>query len=73
LISAAIAFSFSVARDQHVGWPKRPGANASGGVPTIIRISEQRWWVRRKSAFAHPAAEETSIFLSLGSGWYRRA
>src|SRR6266403_932095 len=23
---------------QRVGWAKRPGANASGGVPTIIRI-----------------------------------
>jgi HAD superfamily hydrolase (TIGR01509 family) len=41
---------------QCVGWAKRPGATASGGVPTTRHkdIRFKKWWARRRCAFAHP-------------------
>ena len=34
---------------QSVGWAKR-------SVPTIATAHAERWWARRKCAFAHPIA-----------------
>jgi hypothetical protein len=37
-----------------VGWAKRPGANAIGGVPTNRREDiSKKWWARHRCAFAH--------------------
>jgi hypothetical protein len=46
------AQTHSPIQSEHVGWPKQPDANASGGVPTIIF---EKWWARREErGFAHP-------------------
>jgi len=51
-----------IERDQRVGWAKRPGANASGGVPTVRRedVRFKKWWALNPSyvldfVFAHSA------------------
>jgi hypothetical protein len=43
-----------VAEQKCVGWAKRPGANAFGGVPTTRRegIRFKKWLARRRCVFA---------------------
>jgi hypothetical protein len=43
-------------KNKCVGWAKRPGPNAFGGVSTTCRedIRFKKWWARRRCAFAHP-------------------
>src|SRR5262249_55243356 len=51
----------SMSGEQFVGWAKPPGrANARPmtGVPTTIVTLIERWWARRKSAFAHPTTAD---------------